>query len=170
MVLVMEINVADFIQAMMSRTRAWRKRAVEEIQKTELADFSYRPESGMSSVGWLLAHQGAIYDFSLNVVILGGSPRKPELFSSYIPGTSGDWTGLPEDEIEEYYESGEKDLLAWVHNANDGDLNRIIGEEGVPLTFHGMRVIDFIANMFAHLNHHNGHLNAILNELRRKSE
>lgn len=166
----MRTNVADFIEAMMNRTKAWRKRAVEDIEKTKHAALSYRPKSGMSSVGWLLAHQGAIYDFSLNVVILGSSPRRPELFSQYIPGTSGDWTGLPKDEIEEYYESGEKDLHAWVCSASDDDLKRVITGEGIPLTFHGMKVIDFIANMFVHLNHHNGHLNAILIELRGESE
>jgi hypothetical protein len=167
---VIEMDVLDFVQSMVRRTRVWRERAITGLRELGCTDLSYRPKTGMSSVGWLLAHQAAVYDFSLNMVIKGEPPKNLELFNQHIPGTSGDYVGVSEQEIEEYYTSGESDLLAWVKDATDEDLLRTLEGEKIPKTFHGLTVIDFIANMFVHINHHNGHLNAIQNELKAKSE
>lgn len=123
----------------------------------------------MSSFGWLLAHQAAVYDYSLNVLIKGGSPKSPGLFTKHTPGTDGDWTGVSLQEIEDYYTSSEEDLLAYVKDAADEQL-LLVPEHDVPATFRGMRVIDLIANAFVHLGHHIGHLNAIVQELEKKAE
>jgi hypothetical protein len=64
-------------------SRVWRERAIKGFQKLGSDDLGYRPASGMSSFGWLLAHQAALYDYSLNVLVKGGSPKNPELFRKY---------------------------------------------------------------------------------------
>ncbi|MHA2356048.1 MAG: DinB family protein [Candidatus Thorarchaeota archaeon] len=154
---------------MVKRTRIWRDRAVKSLQKLGCDDFGYRPESGMSSIGWLLAHQAAVYDYSLNTLILGGPPKRPELFRKHVPGTDGEWTGISEDEIDDYYTSGEEDILEYVKDASDEQLLSV-PEHDMPATFKGMRVVDLITNTFAHLGHHNGHLNVIVNELKKKAK
>ena len=156
------------MRSMARRTRIWRERAIRGYQELNSDDLGYRPDSGMSSFGWLLAHQAAVYDYSLNVLIKGGSPKNPDLFKTHTPGTDGDWTGVSLQEIEDYYTSGEEDLLAYVRDATDGQLVMVPAHD-MPMPFRGMRVIDLIANTFVHLGHHNGHLNTIVQELGKKA-
>ncbi|MFX1369962.1 MAG: DinB family protein, partial [Promethearchaeota archaeon] len=128
------MDMLDFVRSMVNRTRVWRERAITGLEEIG-CDLSYRPKSGMSSFGWLLAHQAAVYDFSLNIVIKEGPAKNSGLFSQHIPGTSGDWTRISKQEIENYYSDGESDLLAWVEEATDMDLLRILGGEKIPNTF-----------------------------------
>jgi uncharacterized damage-inducible protein DinB len=162
------LDVIELMRSMAQRTRIWRERAIKGYQKLYSDDLSYRPDSGMSSFGWLLAHQAAVYDYSLNVLIKGGSPKNPDLFKTHTPGTDGDWTGVSLQEIEEYYTSREEDILAYVREATDEQL-ALVPEHDMPAPFRGMRVIDLIANAFVHLGHHNGHLNTIVQELAKKA-
>lgn len=124
-------------------------------------DFSHKPRSGMSSVGWLLAHQAAIFDFSLNVLIKGGPPLNPVMFKKYTPGTSGDWDGTTLVTIQQYYDENERALLEWVESASNEDLNRVLKGEDIPTYFVGMSVQEVILSAFVHLNYHTGHLSAI---------
>ncbi|MFW9913798.1 MAG: DinB family protein [Candidatus Thorarchaeota archaeon] len=156
------------MRSMAQRTRIWRERAIKGYQEFCGDDLGYRPDSGMSSFGWLLAHQAAVYDYSLNVLIVDGSPKNPDLFKKHTPGTDGDWTGVSLQEIEEYYTSSEEDILAYVGEATDEQLV-LVPEHDMPAPFRGMRVIDLIANAFVHLGHHNGHLNTIVQELAKKA-
>jgi uncharacterized damage-inducible protein DinB len=162
------LDVIELMRSMAQRTRIWRERAIKGYQKLGGDDLGYRPDSGMSSFGWLLAHQAAVYDYSLNVLIEGGSPKNLDLFKTHTPGTDGDWTGVSLQEIEEYYTSSEKDILAYVGEATDEQL-ALVPTHDMPAPFRGMRVIDLIANAFVHLGHHNGHLNTIVQELAKKA-
>jgi uncharacterized damage-inducible protein DinB len=161
--------MTDLAFSMAQRTRIWRERAIKAFQKLGNGNLGYRPASGMSSFGWLLAHQAAVYDYSLNVLIKGGSPKSPELFKAHTPGTDGEWTGVSLQEIEDYYNTGEEALLAFIKDAADEQLITV-PEHDVPAPFRGMRVIDLIANTFVHLGHHNGHLNTIVQELEKNAK
>jgi uncharacterized damage-inducible protein DinB len=157
------MNVAYFIKSQASATRAWRERIFRELQEEGCRDLSHRPKSGMSSIGWLLAHQAAAYDYTLNMLILGNAPKNPELFYSYRGDSSdqGEWKGTSLQEINEYFDIVENDFLTYFEQASDKELTRKLEGPNVPQYYHGMRVIDAIADTFAHLNHHNGHLSAI---------
>jgi len=157
----MEMNVADLVRSLAAFTRAWREKAARGLREEGCSDLSFRPSNGMSSLGWLLAHQAAVYDFTLNVLIKGKPPERPDLFTKYTPGTEGDWAGTPLKEIDAYYDSTESDFLAWSEQASAEELSRVLEGTSIPEYFRGMRVIDVIANAFVHLNHHNGHLSAI---------
>jgi len=158
----MTLDAIELIRSMVNRTRLWRGRAITTLREKGCTDLGYRPASGMASIGWILAHQAAVYDYSLNVLIRGESPKSPEIFRKHTPGTDGAWTGLSLQDTEDYYSSGEEDLLAYVEDATDEELTSIPEhQENMPAAFRGMRVIDLIANTFVHLGHHNGHLNAI---------
>jgi uncharacterized damage-inducible protein DinB len=161
---MMTLEVVELMRSMAQRTRIWRERAINGYQELHGDNLGYRPASGMSSFGWLLAHQAAVYDYSLNVLIKGGTPKNPELFRTHVPGTDGEWTGVSLQEIEDYYSASEKDILAFVNDATDEQLISV-PEHEMPAPFRGMRVIDLIANSFVHLSHHNGHLNTIVQEL-----
>ncbi len=157
------MDVADFVLSMAKHTRTWRQSALQGLQENGCSDLSFRPSSGMSAVGWLLAHQAAVYDFVLNMLIRDNPPKNPCLFYSYRGDSSdnGDWKGTLLQEIEAYYDSSENDFLLWIVNASDEELNRRLDESCISEYHQGMRIIDAISDMFAHLNHHNGHLSAI---------
>jgi hypothetical protein len=158
-----EMDIVEFVRSMAASTRAWREIALQTLQEGGRSNLGYRPKSRMSSVGWLLAHQGAAYDYTLNLLIKGESPKNPDLFYSYRGDRNdpGDWAGTAIHEINDYFDSVEKDLLSWIERATDDELNRSLEGSDTPQYFHGKRVIDAIADMFAHLNHHNGHLSAV---------
>jgi len=153
----------EFIKSMIAFTRTWRERAFRRLLENGCNDLSHRPSNSMSAVGWILAHQAAVYDFNLNMLIRGTNPKNPDLFYSYRGDStdSGDWKGTPHEEIEDYFTSSESELLSWIEAASDEDLNRRLDESCISQYHQGMRVIDVISDMFAHLNHHNGHLSAI---------
>lgn len=157
------MNVADSVLSMAKHTRTWRERAFEGLKENGCTDLSFRPSSGMSAMGWLLAHQAAVYDFVLNMLIRGNSPKNSDLFHSYRGDSNdnGDWKGTPLQEIEAYFDSSESDFLLYIVNASDEELNRRLDESCISEYHQGMRVIDVISDMYAHLNHHNGHLSAI---------
>lgn len=159
----MVMDVKEFVKSLAVSTRAWRERAVHELQESGCRDLSYRPCTGMSSFGWLLAHQGSAYDYNLNLLIKGGSPKYPDMFYAYRGDSTdnGEWKGTSLDEINDYFNSTERDFLAWLENASEDELKRLLEGTNTPQYYHGKRVIDAIADMFAHLNHHNGHLSAI---------
>ncbi|MFW9908905.1 MAG: DinB family protein, partial [Candidatus Thorarchaeota archaeon] len=157
------MNVAEFVISMAKSTRIMRERAFQDLKDNGCLDLSFRPSSGMSAVGWILAHQAAVYDFNLNMLIRGSSPKNPDFFYAYRGDSSdtGEWKGTPIQEIEAYFDKSETDFLSWIENASDEEMNRIL-DESCPSRYHqGMRIIDVITEMFAHLNHHNGHLSAI---------
>lgn len=151
-------------------TRKWRDMEMRLLEEAGCVDFSYRPTTGMSSLGWVLAHQASILDFSLNVLIRVGHPKNPKLFNLYIPGTAGDWTGTSKDEIKEYYDSGEKELFEYLANASDDELERTIQEGKAPSYFVGMTIREVISNAFTHLNYHTGHLTAIRKDWEKSNE
>ncbi len=166
------MDVADFVKSLVAFTRAWRERALRDLQQQGCSDLSYRPRSGMSSTGWLLAHQAAAYDYTLNMLIKGNPPKRPDLFYFYRgdEGDKGDWAGTSPQEIDDYFDSAENDFLTWFEQASDEELNRILEGASTPQYYQGMRVIDAIADTFAHLNHHNGHLSAIKGDWFRQQE
>ena len=160
----------DFIRDSVSSTRKWRDLILEKLEKEGLTDLSYRPRTGMSSLGWLLAHQAAVYDFSLNILILQNPPLNPELFKKFIPGTMGDCTGISLDEIHEYYDTTERQFLEWAAQASPEDMTRLIKEGEAPDFFVGMTIRKVITYMFAHLNHHNGHLSSLVRDYQKWKE
>ncbi|MCW4039252.1 MAG: DinB family protein [Candidatus Bathyarchaeota archaeon] len=155
--------VVEMIKSLAASTRAWRERVLRSLQETGCNDLSYRPRTGMSSIGWLLAHQAAAYDYTLNMLIGGKPPKNPDLFYSYRGDSSdkGDWKGTSIQEINNYFDSAEKDFLTWFEQASEEQLKHILEGTNIPQYYQGMRVIDAIADTFVHLNHHNGHLSAI---------
>jgi hypothetical protein len=76
----MDMNVADLVKSLAASTRTWREYAVLSLQQEGCTDLSYRPKSGMSAFGWILALQGAAYDYTLNMLVKGNPPRHPDLF------------------------------------------------------------------------------------------
>lgn len=161
--MLIEMNVRELVKSIVVSTRAWRERALRNLQEKGCTDLSYRPETGMSSIGWLLAHQAAAYDYTLNMLIKGGDPKNQHLFYSYRGDSTddGNWRGTSLQEINDYYDLVESEFLMYVEQASDEELSRVLEEPIIPQYFQGMRVIDAIADMFSHLNHHNGHLSAI---------
>lgn len=155
--------VVELLRSMVESTRTWRERAYQNLQANGCNDLDYRPSTGMSAMGWLLAHQAAVYDFVLNMLIRGDSPKNSEFFYSYRGDSSdsGDWKGTSLQEIEAYYDSSESDFISWIENASAEDLTRRLDETCISQYHQGMRIIEVISDMFAHLNHHNGHLSAI---------
>jgi uncharacterized damage-inducible protein DinB len=154
----------QFIEALASSTRAWRDRVLERMKSAGLNDLHFRPSTGMSALGWVLAHQAAVYDFSLNVLILNQSPANAGLFRKYTPGTLGDWDGTPLEDVQQYYDAGEEAFLEWMRSTSDADLGRVIDREDIPAFFRGMTVYEIISNLFSHLNYHTGHLEALLRD------
>ncbi|MDH4214006.1 MAG: DinB family protein [Candidatus Thorarchaeota archaeon] len=151
----------EFFRLSARATRQWRDMELRLITEAECTDLAYRPRSGMSSLGWVLAHQAAVYDFSLNMLIKQGPPKNKKLFSLYTPGTSGDWVGTPLAQIQEYYDSSERDLLSWIETATEEELERRIEGGKVPSFFVGKTVREVLADTFTHLDYHTGHLTAI---------
>ncbi len=117
----------------------------------------------MSALGWVLAHQGAAYDYALNMLLKGNPPKHPDLFCKYRGDSEdlGNWSGHSLQEINDYYNSTEKDFIEWVEQRSDKELYCVLEGPEIPQFFRGKRVVDVIAFTFTHLNHHNGHLSAI---------
>lgn len=94
--LLMAMDVTELVRCLAVSTRDWRERTLHELREKGCSDLSYRPCTGMSSLGWLLAHQGAAYDYNLNMLIRGGSPKYPDMFYSYRGDSTdnGDWKGI----------------------------------------------------------------------------
>jgi uncharacterized damage-inducible protein DinB len=157
------MNVIDLIKSLAASTRAWRERILRNLEEEGCSDLSYRPRSGMSSIGWLLAHQAAAYDYTLNMLLKAKPPKRPDLFYSYRGDSSdkGDWAGTSLQEIDDYFDSVESDFITYFEQASEKELNRILEGSSTPEYYQGMRVIEAIADTFVHLNHHNGHLSAI---------
>jgi uncharacterized damage-inducible protein DinB len=151
----------EIFQLLAKATRKWREMELRLLTEAGCIDLSYRPTTGMSSLGWVLAHQAAIYDFSLNMLIKQGPPKNQELFKLYTPGTSGDWEGTPLKQIEDYYDSSERDLLEWIEVASEEELERRIEKGKAPSFFVGQTVREVLTNAFTHLDYHTGHLTAI---------
>ena len=149
------------IQLAAKSVRVWRDMEIKLLSEAGCDDLSFRPQTGMSSYGWVLAHQAAIYDFSVNMLIEQGPPLNPELFKLYQPGTAGDWVGTPLSEIQEYYDASETNLLDWVGKAKPTDFERFIEEGTAPSFFVGMSCREVLTNAFTHLNYHTGHLTAL---------
>ncbi|MFW9844854.1 MAG: DinB family protein [Candidatus Thorarchaeota archaeon] len=151
----------DLFRLAAQSTRKWREMEMQLLEEGGCTDLSHRPTTGMASLGWVLAHQASVYDFSLNMLIKAGPPKNSELFKLYTPGTTGDWAGTSRDEIRKYYDSGEKDLLTWIEGASESDLERIIEKGKAPSFFVGMTIREVITSAFTHLDYHTGHLTAI---------
>ncbi len=169
---LIEMSTVEFVKSMVKFTRTFRERSFRGLQKSGCDDLSFRLSTGMSSVGWLLAHQAAVYDFVLNMLIHGKHLKYPDFFNSYSGGDidQGDWIGTPLQEIEAYFDSTESDFLLWIENTPVEELNRRIDESCISQYHQGMRIIDVISDMFAHLNYHNGHLSAIKGDWCRQKE
>jgi hypothetical protein len=157
------MNIVDFVKSLASSTGAWRERALQSLMENGCEDLSYRPRTGMSAFGWLLAHQAAAYDYTLNILIKEGEPKNPNLFYAYRGDSSddGNWKGTSLEEINDYYNLVESEFLKYFEQASDVELSRVLEGDNTPDYYQGKRVIDAITDMFAHLNHHNGHLSAI---------
>jgi uncharacterized damage-inducible protein DinB len=151
----------DFFELSAKSVRKWREMEMSRLNEAKCNDLSYRPGTGMSSLGWVLAHQAAVYDYTLNVLIKQGSAKNTRLFGLYTPGTRGDWDGTPIEEMQGYYDSCEKDLLTWISNASEEELTHIIKKGTAPAFFVGMTIREVLVNTFAHLNYHTGHLTAL---------
>ncbi|MHA1906583.1 MAG: DinB family protein [Candidatus Thorarchaeota archaeon] len=152
------------IKQLVKTTREWRERALNDILNSGKT-LSYRPSTGMSSLGWLIAHQAAVYDFSLNHLLKSGSPINPELFKAHLPGTSGDYSGTSLEEMNQYYDECEYAFLEWLDNTKPDDFELIIDGERIPKYFRGMSVLEIVSNLIIHLNHHNGHLSSIKGDM-----
>jgi hypothetical protein len=160
----------DFVRSGLKATRNWRDLILSRCNEIGLRDLSYRPRTGMSAFGWILAHQAAVFDFSLNVLVKKQAPINTEMFESYRPGTDGSWIGTGLDEIKAYYDSGESSIIEWVDSAGTPDFEAVIEEGTAPKFFVGMTIRDVIANMFCHLSFHSGQLESLRRDwLKQKS-
>ncbi|MHA2149757.1 MAG: DinB family protein [Candidatus Thorarchaeota archaeon] len=148
------------VQLAAKSVRKWRDMEIKLLSEAGCDDLSFRPQTGMSSFGWVLAHQAAIYDFSVNMLIEQEPPMDPELFKLYQPGTTGEWMGTPLSEIQKYYDTTEENLVDWVKKAKPADFDRVIEEGNAPSFFVGMTCRE-LTSAFTHLNYHTGHLTAI---------
>ena len=155
------MSEVDFIKTTALCAREWRDRVLGELTESGCTDLSYQPKSGMSSMGWVLAHQATVLDFTINGLIKKGSLKNPRMGNVYAPGTSGAWDGTLLEEIHEYYDSGEHEFLEWVGKATPDELARVIQEGEAYAFFVGMTIRKLIATMFAHINYHTGHLQAV---------
>jgi hypothetical protein len=137
--LLIEMNVEVMIKSLAAATTTWREKVIQELQDKGCKDLSYRPSTGMSSLGWLLAHQAAAYDYTLNMLIKGNPHKRPDLFYLYRGDSSdkGDWAGTSLQEINEYYASSENDFLVWFEQASDKELNRILEGTSTPEYYRG---------------------------------
>jgi uncharacterized damage-inducible protein DinB len=151
-------------------TRQWREKELRLLTDVQCTDLSYRPRNGMSSLGWVLAHQAAVYDFTLNMLIKQGHPKNQKLFNLYTPGTSGDWEGTPLVQIQEYYDACEQDLLKLIDSANEEELERRIEKGKAPSFFVGKTVREVLTNTFTHLDYHTGHLTGIRKDWEKSRE
>ncbi len=154
----------EFVKDTVTRVRAWREQEISKITASGLIDLSYRPRFEMSAFGWVLAHQAAVYDFTLNFVIKGlkkGHSDFVKIYENYLPGTAGNWDGTDRSKIQEYYDFCEQSFLDWLKNASRDDFDRVIESESIPEFFVGKSIRQVIADMFCHLNYHSGHLAAI---------
>ncbi len=154
----------EFVKEAVNKVRTWREQEISKMTASGLTDLSYRPRSEMSAFGWVLAHQAAVYDFTLNFVIKGlkkGHSNFVKIFENYLPGTSGDWDGTEISKIQEYYDYCERTFLDWVKNASRDDFDRVIDDESIPKFFVGKSIRQVITDMFCHLNYHSGHLAAV---------
>ena len=106
------MDAIDVLRSLVTSTRSWRERVVKELQENGFQDLSYRPCTGMSAFGWLLAHQGAAYDYNLNILINGGNPRYPDMFYPYRGDSTdnGDWKETSLEDINNYFDSTERGL------------------------------------------------------------
>ena len=155
------VNVEMF-KDLAKRTRIWRDRILQQTFEAGCTDLGFRPSTGMSSLGWLIAHQALIFDFSLSVLIHNEEPKNSDLFRKYIPGTSGDWDGVTSLEtMHEYYDTSEKALFEWLESAESSDLSRVIDGDKAPKFFVGMTIHEAICSLFVHLNYHTGHLESL---------
>jgi len=161
------VNDYNLFKLAAAETRKWRDMEIRLIDETGHDDLSYHPKTGMASLGWVLAHQAAVFDFSLNMLIKVGPPKRPDLFKLYTPGTAGDWAGTSREEIKEYYESGEHELLEFVRTASEDELEKRIQEGKAPSFFVGMTVREVITSTFTHIDYHTGHLTSIRKELQK---
>ena len=153
---------AELFKGLAKHTRNWRDRILQQTFEAGCTDLSFRPSTGMSSLGWLIAHQAAVFDFSLSVLIQNEEPKNSDLFRKYIPGTSGDWDGVTSLEtMHEYYDSSEEALFEWLEGAVSSDMSRVIDGDKVPKFFVGMTIQEAICNLFVHLNYHTGHLESL---------
>ncbi len=164
------MDAVDVIRGLVSSTRAWRESVIHELEEMGFNDLAYRPCTGMSAYGWLLAHHGAVYDYNLNILIQGGEPKYPDMFYSYRGDSTdnGEWKGTSLDDINEYFDSTERDFLLWLESTPEEELSRTLDGPEVSQYYKGKRVIDALTDMFAHLNHHNGHLSTIKGDWTRK--
>ena len=154
----------EFVKDTVTRVRAWREQEISKMTVSGLIDLSYRPRSEMSALGWLLAHQAAVYDFTLNFVIKGlkkGHSDFVKIYEKYLPGTAGNWDGTDILKIQEYYDFCEREFLDWVKNASQDDFDRVIDGKSIPEFFVGKSIRQVITDMFCHLNYHSGHLAAL---------
>jgi uncharacterized damage-inducible protein DinB len=151
----------EFIKTGLKTIRKWRDLELSRIRESGLTDLSYRPRTGMSELGWVLAHQAAVFDFSLNVLIKGEKPTNTALFDSYRPGTDGTWTGVTLDEIDEYYDSGESAIVEWTSSVEKEEFERVIQEGTAPNFFVGMTIREVIASMFSHVSYHTGQISSL---------
>ena len=153
---------AEMFRDLAKHTRNWRDSILKQTFEDGCTDLSFRPSTGMSSLGWLIAHQAAVYDFSISVLIKNEEPLNPKLFRKYVPGTSGDWdeeTSL--ETIHEYYDSSEAAFFEWLEEAESSEMSRVHDGERVPKFFAGMTIHEAICNLFVHLNYHTGHLESL---------
>lgn len=160
----MIVTAIEFIQDCIKSIRVWREQEVAKMTTSGLTDLSFRPRSKMSSLGWILAHQAAIYDFTLNFIIKGlrnSHSNYVEVYEQHLPGTSGDWNGTDILKIQEYYDFCEGAFLDWAKNADQDDFARVIDDNSMPKFFVGKTVQQVITDMFSHLSYHSGHLTAI---------
>ena len=149
-----------FIQLVKS-TNLWRDAQLNKLDEVGCSDLAFRPRNGMSSLGWLLAHQGVVYDFIINVLIKNGNSLNEKLLKLYLPGTVGDWDGTPLDEINKYYIACEGAFLEWIKDAPPSEFERNVDHEKAPQFFKGRTVLDLISIMITQLNYHTGHIESL---------
>jgi hypothetical protein len=153
------MNDLLYVQLASKSVRKWRDMEIRLLSEAGCDDLSFRPKYGMSAYGWVLAHQAAIYDFSVNMLIGQGPPMNQEMFDLYRPGTAGEWMETPLSEIQEYFDATEANLLDWVKKIKPDDFDKKI--ENGPSFFIGMTYREALISAFTHLNYHTGHLAAL---------
>jgi hypothetical protein len=92
---------------------------------------AWRPGPGRAHIAWQFMHCAATHDRYLNVSLLGGQPKHPELVSAFAGGSTPADVNIPTvAQIRQALETTYAEFKAQVQRFSPDDLNRLVGPPG----------------------------------------
>jgi uncharacterized damage-inducible protein DinB len=117
----------------------------------------WRPGPGRASIAWQLMHIAATDDRHLNVRMLGGEAKEPELVRRFAGGSVPDDQTPALAEVQRYLMEGRRDLLAHLHSLAEEQLATKPSAEA-PWTY-----LEWFQVLAWHEAHHQGQAHLTLN-------